>query len=502
MLGFGEKLLKLAIGSFIMKKSVELYVLIHSLSKSEKRYFRLFCGRESSGGNYLRLFEAIDKQEEYDERKIKEEFAGETFTKQLHVTKNYLRNLILKSLRNFHGKISKSAELKDLLRNVELLYFKELFGLCEGELLRAEKIAHSYELTAGLVEVLAWKRRLGQARDPQGHEALKAALAQERTAIATLENTNANWEIGLKVMEKFGKDYGKKGIEFPGGDTTPETLEAKSLYYNAAYLHYLGRSQPEKAEEQLRYLLQLLSEQPHRIKEDPGLYASTINNLLAFLNFRQRHAESLALIQEAKEIYGQWGLSSENVRVQKATLRTFNIELEIYRDMRAFEGNVEFIHSTETFVRDNRHKIPKDYLLSFWFQLASIQFMQKDYSASLHWINQLLNARYKDVRLDLQLQARMLNLMVHLEQQNLFVLRYFVDSTKRFMKKVKETQPFEEALLRFFIRIGRIPLLEYRDAFRELKEELFPEEGESLVPVEIVGYIDYRSWIEERVGEH
>ncbi len=281
----------------------------------------------------------------------------------------------------------------------------------------------------------------------------------------------------------------------------PETLEAKSLYYNAAYLHHLGSSQPEKAEQQLRDLLQLLSEQPHRIKEDPGLYASTINNLLAFLNFRQRHAESLVLIQEAKEVYGQWGLSSENVRVQKATLRTFNIELEIYRDMRAFEGNTEFIQSTEAFVRDNRHKIPKDYLLSFWFQLASIQFMRKDYSASLHWINQLLNARYKDIRLDLQLQARMLDLMVHLEQQNLFVLRYFVDSTKRFMKKVKETQPFEEALLRFFIRIGRIPLLEYREAFRELKKELFPEEGESLVPIEIVGYIDYKAWIEERVGD-
>lgn len=482
-----------------MKKNEELHGLIQSLSKSEKRYFRLFCQRESSGGNYLRLFDAIAGQEVYEEGKIKAQFEGEKFVRQLHVTKNYLRRLILKSLRNFHGKISKGAELKDLLRNVELLFHKEQFGMCAGELKRAEQLAKRYELTAGLVEALAWKRRLVQSRNPRAHGELKPILEAERKAIRVLDNTNWHWELGLDVMAEFGPSYSKEAEEsaFPEAPPEPKTLETQALYFNAAYLHHLGRQAQEEAEQQLRKLLDLLLAHPHRIKEDPGLYAGTVNNLLAYLNFRQRHAESLALIQEAKAIYGGWGIGAENVRVQKQVLRTFNIELEIYRDMRAFEDKEGFIASTEDFVRQNRHKIPKDYLLSFWFQLASIQFMRKDYSASLHWINQLLNARFGELRLDLMVQARMLNLMVHLEQRNLFVLRYFVDSTKRFMKKVKETQPYERALLRFFIRIGRLPLLEYGAAFRKLQEELFPEEGSPLVPPEISGYIDYRSWISE-----
>jgi hypothetical protein len=89
--------------------------------------------------------------------------------------------------------------------------------------------------------------------------------------------------------------------------------------------------------------------------------------------------------------------------------------------------------------------------------------------------------------------------MIHLEQKNLMVLRYYVDSARRYMKKVKQVQPFEEVLLKFFIKIGRIPLLEYKEAFAGLKHQLFPENGESLVPEDVTGYIDYREWIDGKL---
>ena len=74
-----------------MVKKNELFILIKSLSKSEKRYFRLFCSRESSGSNYTRLFDSIDSQKEYDEKAIKKVFKGEKFIHQLHVTKKLFR---------------------------------------------------------------------------------------------------------------------------------------------------------------------------------------------------------------------------------------------------------------------------------------------------------------------------------------------------------------------------------------------------------------------------
>lgn len=120
-----------------MIKKEQLFILIKSLSKAEKRYFRLACRQAETASNYLKLFDAMDAQEEYDEKAIRKKFKKETFCNQLHVTKSYLRQFILKSLRNFHTKISKDAELKDALRNVEILFHKELYPLCYGELKKA-----------------------------------------------------------------------------------------------------------------------------------------------------------------------------------------------------------------------------------------------------------------------------------------------------------------------------------------------------------------------------
>ena len=143
-----------------------LHTLIHSLSKSEKRYFRLFCTRETSGENYLQLFDAVDGQKVYDEKGIKTRFRKAAFAGHLHVTKNYLRKLILKSLRNYHSDISSDAQLKDILRNVEILYNKELYALCKTELKRAATLAAKHELLNGRVEVETWNRKLAQAQQP------------------------------------------------------------------------------------------------------------------------------------------------------------------------------------------------------------------------------------------------------------------------------------------------------------------------------------------------
>lgn len=140
--------------------------------------------------------------------------------------------------------------------------------------------------------------------------------------------------------------------------------------------------------------------------------------------------------------------------------------------------------------------MPVNYLLSFWFQFAYIHFMEKEYDIALKWINLILNNKSKNVRLDLLVQTRMLNLMTHLEQKNYFVMRYFVDSTKRFMKKVKEVKPYEKILLQFFSRMGKVPEYEWKDNFRKLGRDLQAcEEFEKDFDL----LINYQGWIQKNV---
>lgn len=95
-----------------MKKN-DLHDLVHSLSKSEKRYFKLQSQAHGGDGNYLRMFEILEKKTLFDERTLQNAFPEQVSAKQLHVTKNYLREKILESLRSFHSQMSRDAAVKD-----------------------------------------------------------------------------------------------------------------------------------------------------------------------------------------------------------------------------------------------------------------------------------------------------------------------------------------------------------------------------------------------------
>lgn len=473
-----------------------LHTLIRSLSKAEKRHFKLFCRREATGDNYLKLFNAMDRQTKYDEAAIRRTFNQERFVRQLHVTKNYLRRLILKSLRNYHASISKDAELKDVLRNVEILYHKELYTACQQELKVAERLATQYEITTGLVEVETWKRKIIQTLEPHAYQTFNEILAKQRKAIDSLRTTNDSWMTAVHVTAGTyaqRQTVAVKNIILKAA--RDGTMEDAVVQHNAQYLLHLRNNEPDAAERELVRLIAMLEEFPQRIREAPGLYVSTINNLLSFYVFQKRFAEALTLIGKAKAVYERWKITAARRTLLKQIIRTYNIELEIYRDSGALHQNAGFIRSTENFVLVNAQKIPKDYLISFWFQLASIHFMQKNFAPSLEWVNKILNARFRAIRTDLYVQAHLLNLMLHLEYQNMMVLRYYVDSTKRYFKKHHVKEAYLDILLKFFVHMGQLPLLEYKGAYRQLRQSLFPETGPPLIPEDVLGYIDYRGWL-------
>ena len=58
------------------KVNEALFELINSMTKSEKRYFKLLSSRHAIGGenNYTLLFDKIDEQKVYNEEKIFKKF--------------------------------------------------------------------------------------------------------------------------------------------------------------------------------------------------------------------------------------------------------------------------------------------------------------------------------------------------------------------------------------------------------------------------------------------
>ena len=78
--------------------SDELFHLIRSLSPQEKRFFKLYAMRKDVNNNYLILFDTINKLDDYDERKVKEEFKKKSPIKDFHAVKKYTSEAILRAM--------------------------------------------------------------------------------------------------------------------------------------------------------------------------------------------------------------------------------------------------------------------------------------------------------------------------------------------------------------------------------------------------------------------
>jgi hypothetical protein len=142
------------------RQTNDLFTLIRSLSESEKRHFKLQASLYKGEKVYLRLFDAIAAQEGYDEEAIREKFAGEKFTRQLHVAMNYLRRLIMKSLVAYHAESDIGSRIDRYLRMTELLHGRRLFDQARGYLRKARALAERGRRPIDLLRVLHFERLL------------------------------------------------------------------------------------------------------------------------------------------------------------------------------------------------------------------------------------------------------------------------------------------------------------------------------------------------------
>lgn len=118
----------------------KLHQFIQALSKSEKRYFKLYAKRFSDKEDSLKIkiFDAISKQSEYEEDKVLKKL-GKKFKKSRYsVEKVHLYQMILDSLTAYHSKSFKEIEILQALQTIRILWIK-------GQTKAAQQLVNKYK---------------------------------------------------------------------------------------------------------------------------------------------------------------------------------------------------------------------------------------------------------------------------------------------------------------------------------------------------------------------
>ena len=121
--------------------ATSLFVLIKSLSKAEKRHFRLYAKRNFGEKNvkFLKLFDALDKQEQHNPERIKLLFPKSTKS-ALSNLRAHLYEQLLISLSLLHRNEA-SVKVHELLSFANVLYSKGLYLQSLEQLKKARHFA-------------------------------------------------------------------------------------------------------------------------------------------------------------------------------------------------------------------------------------------------------------------------------------------------------------------------------------------------------------------------
>ena len=137
------------------KVSSHLYDLIYSLSSSERRYFKLYITKHIGKQNELciKLFDLIARNEGKPIEKIEKKI---NFTDHPSRLKNYLYDIILKSLEAYHSGTSISIRIRKLISQIETLYNKALYEQCIVLAKKTYKEAEKIDNQNYKIDVLSW----------------------------------------------------------------------------------------------------------------------------------------------------------------------------------------------------------------------------------------------------------------------------------------------------------------------------------------------------------
>ncbi len=491
-----------------MKPSSELFDLIKTLSKSEKRFFKLNSSLQSGDKNYLKLFDYIDKQNQYNEDELKKHFSGQKFINHLPSEKNHLYKLILKSLRNFYADQSVKSQLRQEIKNVEVLYRKALYKECSKFVKRAKKIAIEYEKFYYLFELINWEKKLMEEEFESGYfkQNLDELIDEETEVIEKLRNLAEYHILYSKINYVFrsggftrNKEERKIVAQIANhhlikGKNTAISTRATSICYYTKGLCAASIRDYEDALINFRKAKVVLDKNP-KVKSDlPNRYIYILNFLMQCyidvndFNNAQELIDEICNLQSHKEYKS---LDSEVKIFSSANIG----QLTLYNRKGEFNKTIQLYNQIENQIEKYSSKLNKEKILLFNYNKAYALFGLDDYKSALRFINDILNENEKELRQDVYSFARIFNLIIHYELGNYNFIEYDSKSTQRFLNKYEKDYQIEKVFMKYIKKIAKE---EFSPNKKEIFQNFFNEVDVLLKdPQEqvILEYFNVKAWV-------
>lgn len=497
-----------------MKRTEQLFYLIQSLTKSEKRYFKVYASRHVIGSknSYLELFDLIVKQKEYNEEKIKSKITDPNLLKNLSTVKVQLATLILKSLRQYKSTLYKRYELRELMDFAHILYDKGLYDYSMRTIAKAKKIAQDYGAYIYLDEITSFEHllatkyadyeKIGKYLDVtrlegRNYRAVNSMLATYEELESQLQFLMLKYHRIRSVSTAARFD---EVVEHPILKESPvnQPVSCQVRYYAIwADYHYVKRN-GDACVENIEKVMKLFDTQPHIVSDTPEEYVRYYNKYMNYTGSFGHYDKFEDAVEKLQAFAASVPKEKLGINLNTEILNyIYNMKFSTELEKRDFEAAYKVVKDFESEERFSElFNIPAQQIV-LWYNAFYVYFGMEDYPNALRNLNKLINGNYQQLRVDAQSFARIVNIILHYEMGHYDLIESLVKSTSRFLVSRERRFGFETAFLRFSKAHLSEPFSgpEPFQAFKAELEALFADPQEAIV----LYYFDIMSWLDSRI---
>ena len=495
------------------ENSDQLFNLIKSLSKGEKRFFKIYVSRlnNSADKKFMLLFDLLEKQKIYNPEKIlsKEKSINPT---QFSNLKANLYFQLLKSLKLGNSSNLEQLKITEMLAYAVILYNKCLYKESVKMIDKAKCLAIENDCSILLLEILDLEKLVIPKTIESGNDArVNKVISTTNQVTESIKNINVFSNLSLKLNAYYvqtGFSKSEKDIQnlnhffkssLPIYKEKNLSFHEKMFLYNSYVSYYFFIQNFEKGHLYAQKWVKLFDENIEMKKHKLEYYIKALNSLLAVQNKLYKYKE---FVQTQKQLIA--------IKRDKTLILTENINLNLFKAIYIHEINRHFmlgefksgtriVAALELELNKFIPKLDKHSVLLLYYKISCLFIGSGDYKTAIKWLNKIHNEKEINLREDIHAFTRILLLVCHFELGNETLLESNIRSSYRYFTKKGKLSLYQKNILDFLkLLLLNSTAKTIKIHFVNLKEKLLALEKLKFEKREFM-YFDIISWLESKI---
>jgi len=488
-----------------------VFLLVKSLTKSEKRQFKLYVGRlgVNTDSKFLNLFNILDKASVYNEAIILK--TGIVKKQQLANVKAHLYKQILISLKLNPSHQNIRSQIREQLDFASILYHKGLYKQSLKILDKAKDIAIQNEEKNLAFEIVQLEKIIESqyiTRSIRGRadELTKQSQELSDSTVITSKLSNLSLQlygIFLKTGYVKNEEESKWITEYFYSRLPEFNIKEigfrEKLWYYKAYLWYSFLMQDFL--NCYRYSLKwvdLFYQNRKMLYLNPVFFLKGNNYLLEslyFLKNKKKFAQALAKLEDM--VASKGFPKDENVEALSFLYINLN-KFNLYFIDGSFEEGLKLIPEVEKELKNFSNRIDEHHIMTFYYKFASLHFGAGNNRKCIEYLEKIISNKTLSMREDLLCFSRVLNLVAHYEAGLDYHIDTLLRSTYKFLIKMNDLHEVQNEMIKFIKSLQDIYPHDLKKAFIKLHDTLIEFEEKPFEKRAFL-YLDIISWLESKI---